>query len=641
MHATTSHPIAKRALPTQIAIELSNRCNARCIICPLFQGNEKMDRKRRKPLDMEPQVFLTIAEKVKIWNPNATIYLNMFGEPLLNANIKRIFTILNDLGLSRNVYLQTNSTFMTDDIVKEIVKNNIGMVVPCLDAADKKTFEKIRPGVTFESSLNSIINLAKVRDRYSSNTNISIQYVHTKINDKSYKDVYNLLSAYLSENDRLNISSATAWSSPQLRNLTFLNFSSQQKQFSCDMLDSSMIILADGNICACCHDYNTSLGIFGNAFSDDLDSVWNSDNYLKLKESIANGNSLLPELCKKCTFLFASYEKMNFDNYGFDNDLVQPGHHGVTVAFKRREPDAHSTLPRIMMLVKKVFPQNTTRGRLIRRLFGARKKVSSDVSQEKLVECFKDALKKVTPHQLPSEFNDVYSSWQWLVAAGKILCPEYKFLWPQLDWWKDKKFAKYLQSIDEVDGFNSYRRWNANQMLRLVGNVAGDMAECGVYKGATAALLISASCSKHKHVHLFDSFEGVSKPGPEDGNHWEKGFLSSGEGDVAANLSKLCPGCTNYTLHKGWIPEKFSHVADVRFSFVHIDVDLYEPTKQSIEFFYPRLNNGGVCICDDYGFSTCPGATKAINDFLSDKPEKMISLASGGGFFIKGSCVDG
>lgn len=48
-------------------------------------------------------------------------------------------------------------------------------------------------------------------------------------------------------------------------------------------------------------------------------------------------------------------------------------------------------------------------------------------------------------------------------------------------------------------------------------------------------------------------------------------------------------------------------------------VDLYEPTKDSIEFFYDKLNVGGIFLCDDYGFTSCPGATKAIDEFLVDK----------------------
>jgi hypothetical protein len=92
------------------------------------------------------------------------------------------------------------------------------------------------------------------------------------------------------------------------------------------------------------------------------------------------------------------------------------------------------------------------------------------------------------------------------------------------------------------------------------------------------------------------------------------------------------------SLYKGWIPSRFDDVRGRRFSFLHIDVDLYEPTLDSMTFFYPRINRGGIVVCDDYGFNTCPGVTKAIDEFLRDKPEKMVSLPDGGGFLLKG-CV--
>ena len=52
----------------------------------------------------------------------------------------------------------------------------------------------------------------------------------------------------------------------------------------------------------------------------------------------------------------------------------------------------------------------------------------------------------------------------------------------------------------------------------------------------------------------------------------------------------------------------------------------------------PRLAPGGILLCDDYGFDSCPGATRAVDEFLRDKPEKAISLSDGAGFFIK-DCV--
>ena len=84
----------------------------------------------------------------------------------------------------------------------------------------------------------------------------------------------------------------------------------------------------------------------------------------------------------------------------------------------------------------------------------------------------------------------------------------------------------------------------------------------------------------------------------------------------------------NISYYKGWIPERFREVESLRFSFVHVDVDLEQPTRDSLEFFYPRLSPGGVLLCDDYGSSLCPGATSA----------KMISLSPGGGFLVRGVC---
>lgn len=87
---------------------------------------------------------------------------------------------------------------------------------------------------------------------------------------------------------------------------------------------------------------------------------------------------------------------------------------------------------------------------------------------------------------------------------------------------------------------------------------------------------------------------------------------------------------------KGWIPDCFDQLTDESFAFVHIDVDLYQPTLDSLKFFYPRLNQGAIILCDDYGLTTCPGATEAMDEFLKDKPEKAIALSAGSGFFVRG-----
>ncbi len=132
--------------------------------------------------------------------------------------------------------------------------------------------------------------------------------------------------------------------------------------------------------------------------------------------------------------------------------------------------------------------------------------------------------------------------------------------------------------------------------------------------------------------HVFDSFEGLSEPDVADGGHWRGGDLAVTVATVQEALSDF-PSVEYY---KGWIPDRFSDVEDRRFSFVHIDVDLAQPTGDSLSFFYPRMNEGGIILCDDYGGISCAGATAAVDRFLADKPENMVSSISCGGYLVKG-----
>ena len=231
--------------------------------------------------------------------------------------------------------------------------------------------------------------------------------------------------------------------------------------------------------------------------------------------------------------------------------------------------------------------------------------------------------------------RDDASRWELLVAVGGRVLPRYRFKWPQMEWWDDEEFNAYLRRFGELPGFNTDRKWALAQLLRLTADVPGDTAECGVFLGASSWLICRSNRNSGpaKTHHGFDSFEGLSAPGPSDGGYWEAGNLTAGEQACRKNLAEF----PSVRLYKGWIPERFPEVADRSFSFVHLDVDLYEPTRASIEFFYPRLSRGGLLVCDDYGFTTCPGATRAIDEFLADKPEKMLALPDGGGVVVKGT----
>ena len=136
---------------------------------------------------------------------------------------------------------------------------------------------------------------------------------------------------------------------------------------------------------------------------------------------------------------------------------------------------------------------------------------------------------------------------------------------------------------------------------------------------------------QRRHRAFFDSFEGLSEPGDRDGDYWVKGALAVSEDRLHETLA----GFTHYRVYKGSIPERFGDVADCRFRFVHIDVDLFQPTYNSLAFFFPRMQPGGIILLDDYGFKSCPGAKAAADAYFADKAERLAMLPTGQAFTLK------
>jgi O-methyltransferase len=198
-------------------------------------------------------------------------------------------------------------------------------------------------------------------------------------------------------------------------------------------------------------------------------------------------------------------------------------------------------------------------------------------------------------------------------------------------WFADEDFFDaYDRLIPTDERRSAERKYFLRSLLSLADGLPGDTAECGVWNGAASWFICEHFAGSDKVHHGFDSFEGLPEPAAVDGNYWRKGDCSTTEDVARANLSAFA-----MRLYKGWIPERFDEVADRRFCFVHIDVDLFEPTRDSIAFFYPRIVAGGVMLFDDYGSAMCPGAAKAIEGFMADQPEPLIELPTQQAFLIK------
>ncbi len=164
--------------------------------------------------------------------------------------------------------------------------------------------------------------------------------------------------------------------------------------------------------------------------------------------------------------------------------------------------------------------------------------------------------------------------------------------------------------------------------VKRTEKINGDIAEVGCYKGGSAKLICEAK--RTKTLYLFDTFEGLPELShSDDPKQFHKGQYAVSSEDVKDYLSKY----PNVHIYKGLFPTTAEPIKNKIMSFVHLDLDLYEATLESINFFYPRMNKGGIIISHDY--ISALGVRKAFDDFFKDKPEPIIEMSGSQCLIVK------
>jgi len=163
--------------------------------------------------------------------------------------------------------------------------------------------------------------------------------------------------------------------------------------------------------------------------------------------------------------------------------------------------------------------------------------------------------------------------------------------------------------------------------------IKGSFAELGVFKGESSNNI--HRLAPERILYLFDTFEGFPVDYLENKKDLNR-FKDTRLDLVKKNLGDL----SNIIIRKGIFPETSKGLESEVFSFVSLDADLYVSTLKGLEFFYPRISRGGYIFIHDYhnpGESKA-GVFRAVNEFLKDKPEKLVEIPDVLGSIIIRKC---
>ncbi|MGA2178011.1 MAG: class I SAM-dependent methyltransferase [Verrucomicrobiota bacterium] len=167
---------------------------------------------------------------------------------------------------------------------------------------------------------------------------------------------------------------------------------------------------------------------------------------------------------------------------------------------------------------------------------------------------------------------------------------------------------------------------------RTLAEVPGNVLEVGVYKAGSLLPLARAlnenpTCERYG-AYGIDTFTG--HPYTDGHPVHPKGKYSDVDFGELERFLITTGLFDRIQLHKGRVEDIWPTLELPKFSFVHIDCDLYLPVKFCAQQVPRLMNKGGVLFFDDYGHEHCPGATRAIKEIFPNHPFTEVSMEDDG-----------
>lgn len=164
----------------------------------------------------------------------------------------------------------------------------------------------------------------------------------------------------------------------------------------------------------------------------------------------------------------------------------------------------------------------------------------------------------------------------------------------------------------------------------LDDEVEGDVVELGCNVGTTSLFIRRMLDHRHsdKVFHVYDSFEGLPEKDEMDEsshvNQYDKGSCTTSIDIFKDNFKREALEVPK--THIGWFKEIPDDEYPDKIAFAFFDGDFYTSILDSFEKTYDRLAVGAKVVIHDYGWEALPGVKQACDEFLADRPEKMIKI---------------
>ncbi len=273
------------AIPPRVSIEITNACNADCIMCP-------RKRRRRSVKKMDITLFKKIIDEC------ASIGLKrilpyFYGESLLLPDLSRYLIYINQRIPKSKIILNTNGSLLTEQKAKAIFRSNVHSLFITIDGNSKATYERIRRNLVFEEVRNNVINFIKMRkDLRRTRPYVNVGMILMPQNQCESND---FLKFWEEVADRVYVDNFTTRAGSVKGN----EIGDHPNRPPCFRLWNELDICNDGNVALCCNDWDCTMKM-GNVREESLRDIWTRSKFQRIRQIHMKGESHKIPLCRKC-----------------------------------------------------------------------------------------------------------------------------------------------------------------------------------------------------------------------------------------------------------------------------------------------------------------------------------------------------
>lgn len=260
--------------PHTIDVELTNKCNLSCSFC----NRQFMKRKQGFMTDETFGKILAEIEDIKL-----PIRFIRWGEPLLHPKVITYANNLTKRGIP--LHITTNGLLLDEDMSEKLISVGVDSIIFSMQGTNKKEYESCRVGGYYDILSNNIRTLSKLRGN-EEKPYITITATVDGTQGKDKKKFIDYWKRYV-DDVRIGIT-----------NLSRID-GSVGKHIDCNLPWKKLGIDWDGEVTACCGDYDKLLSI-GNINNATLYNIWNGDLMRAYRKIIAHGKLDSLSLCREC-----------------------------------------------------------------------------------------------------------------------------------------------------------------------------------------------------------------------------------------------------------------------------------------------------------------------------------------------------